>query len=320
MSDTSAAATAGNVATEASTSPEAVSEEILPEELAELEASNAEPTKQEQKAIEKAMKKFKLKVDGKEEDFEIDLSDEKEIAKHLQLSRAASKRMQEAAELRKQTDAMRGDIEELLLTLRNDPLKILQDPAIGHDVKKLALQVLEQEEQEASKSPEQKEKERLQLELESAQKKLKEAEEKRQQEEFQRLQQQAEREIEADIISAIEKSDLPKTEIAVKRMAEAMLVAMQNGIDVNAYDVVPIVRKQMLKDLRQLAGILPEDMLEEILGNDKVASLRKRHLRKIKEKQQVTPSEIKQTTAQRLEQKEVSKVKARDFFKKLGSS
>jgi len=215
---------------------------------------------------------------------------------------------------------MRGDIEELLFTLKNDPLKILQDPAIGHDVKKLALQVLEQEDAEAAKSPEQKEKERLQKELEAVQKKLKETEDQKKQEEFQRLQQQAEREIETDIISAIEKSDLPKTEIAVKRMAEAMLIAMQNGIEVSAYDVVPIVKKQLMKDLRQLAGILPEDMLEEILGNDKVAALRKRHLKKLKEKQQVSSNDIKQTTAQKTEQKELSKLKAKDFFKKLGSS
>lgn len=318
MSDTSAAP---EISTEAPAA-DVSADEALPEEIAELEAeaaAQAAPvTKAEQKA---AIKKLKLKLDGKEEDFEIDLNDEKELIKQFQLAKMGQRKMQEAAELRKQTESMRGDIEELLYTLKNDPLKILQDPAIGHDVKRLALQVLEQEEQEASKSPEQKDKERLQQELEAAQKKLKEAEEKRQQEEFTRLQQQAEREIETDIMSAIQKSDLPKTEIAVKRMAEAMLVAMQHNIDVSAYDVVPIVRKQLLKDLRQLAGILPEEMLEEILGEDKVSSLRKRYLKKAKEKQQVNSSAIKPTTAQSpVDRSAADKLKARDFFKKLGSN
>ena len=68
-------------------------------------------------------KKFKIKVDGNEEEMELDLNDEASLVRHLQMSKAASKRMNEAALTRKQA-------ADFINALQNDPMRVLSDPRI----------------------------------------------------------------------------------------------------------------------------------------------------------------------------------------------
>lgn len=100
-------------------------------------------------------KKFNLKVDGKDEQLELDLANEEELKKHLQMSRAAQKRMQQFSEYEK-------GVKGLFETLKNDPLKVLSDPRLGiPDAvrKKLAESIINNEIEEMQKSPEQRKRE-----------------------------------------------------------------------------------------------------------------------------------------------------------------
>ena len=82
-----------------------VSQDVSPavaQEGQPISDSSEVPSKEELKQEVKAqIKKLKIKVDGKELERELDLSNEAELIKMLQMSEMSGKRAQEAAELRK---------------------------------------------------------------------------------------------------------------------------------------------------------------------------------------------------------------------------
>src|SRR5439155_16062490 len=108
-------------------------------EKGQFEAKNpAQPHQQnqsadamKQEAAAKALaRKLKLKVDGREEELP-----EEEVVKWAQMGRAAQKRFQEASEKRKQA-------EDFIRMLKEDPISVLSNPAIGVDFRKLAEEYL----------------------------------------------------------------------------------------------------------------------------------------------------------------------------------
>lgn len=302
-------------ATTGAAAPAAVTPDTAADTSNETEISEADEAAAAAAAKPAAPAREKIKVDGKE----LELTPE-ELRKYASLGAAGQKRMEEAAQVRKENDSIKKDIASFFEMLRNDPLAILNDPNLGVDVKKLAERVINDEVERAKKSPEQLEKERLTKELEDAHKKIKTAEDGRKKEEFERLQNEQATQIERDINEAIDSNQLPKSPYVVRKMADLMLLATQQGIDLSAKDVVPIARKQMMEELRGMTGILPEDILEEILGNEKVANLRKRYINKVKAVK--NSSDIKATAAGAKpgpKSQDKPKVAAKDFFKKLGS-
>lgn len=258
---------------------------------AQAKAVDADPTltKTEKQEIKKRLKSLKLKVDGKEFNeelpFEID-DDPKAIeymTKHLQMSKMGSKRAQDYSKLEK-------DVQDFVERLRKNPAEVLSDPSIGIDIKQLAAKVIENEIENAKKSPEQLEKEKLELEL----KKIKDEREKEkkdsQAKELERLQQQEYERYDVLLTQALETSDLPKSPYIVKKMAEYMIMGIQEGIDVTPNDVVPLVREEMQNDLREMFAIMPEDVIEQIIGKDVISRIRKKNLAKAKQAPQTVNS------------------------------
>ncbi len=292
---------------------EASQDEVAEEaELADLEAqAAAAPSKAEKKAIEKQLKKFKLKIDGKDEDFEIDLNNEEELKKHLQMSKASAKRMSESAELRKSA-------EQFIEMLRTNPRKVLADPNIGVDMKKMVQEYLDEEIERSSKSPEQLEKEKLQAELETLREKYKKDEEDRKSNEFKRLQAEQEEKIQTNIEAALNSGNLPKSPYTVKKMAEMMMLALENNIDLEPKDLVPLLKKQMNSDIKDLFSASSDDVLEELVGKDNISRLRKRTIAKVKQSQVAqTASSVKPTgtTSKNQEENKSPKISMRDFLR-----
>jgi hypothetical protein len=263
---------------------------------------------------------FRVKIDGKE----VDLT-ETELKKYASLGKSAQKRMEEAAIIRKENEAIKKDIETFFNMLRNDPLSILSDESLGLNKQKIAEMIMNEEIERAKKSPEQLEKEKLQKELEAAQRKIKEAEEGKKREEWERLQNEAAASIERDIMEALDTKELPKSPYVINRMINMLHLAAQNRINLSAKDVLPIVKKQIMDDFKGLSGLLPEEQLEAILGDDKVKALRRRYLQKVKAQQAQTASvkDVKSTggdvKSQTSDKKGKQPLNARDFFKKIGS-
>lgn len=302
-------------ATEASSTPAETQESQEQEGNESSTEAQAAPaiddlSKSEQKEIVKQLKKFKLKVDGKEIEEEIDLSDEEGLTKRFQLGKAAQKRMQEATELKKAA-------EEFIDMLRTNPRRVLSDPNISVDLKKLAQEIINEEIENASKSPEQLEKEKLQKELEELREKYKKDEEERKKNSFERLQAEQEEKIQNDIEGALKTSNLPKTPYTVRKMAEMMMLALQNNIDLSPKDLVPLLRKQMSTDIKDLFSASGDEVLEELLGKDNISRLRKRTVAKVKEQQVAqTANSVKQTgTEGKSEKKEPQRMSIKDFLK-----
>ncbi len=291
-------------------------EGLTPEEEAELAAEESKNTESEKEGEEstesEASSKFKVKIDGKE----VELTED-ELKQYASLGKAAQTRMQEAAEVRKQHEKLQNDVNTLMEILQSDPARILND--LGVDPHKFAEEMINKKIEEEAKSPEQKEKEKLMKDLEDAQSKIKEAEEQRKKEEQERLTTEAASKIEKEINDAIEANDAPKDPAFIRKVADLLLIATSQNIDIDVKDVIPIAKKQFVEQYRALAKILPEETLEEILGDEKVSSLRKRYLKKLK-KTPPTVKDIKSTgTEKRETEEEKTPIKSKDFFSKLGT-
>lgn len=261
-------------------------------------------------------KQYKVKVDGREESVDLDLSNDEELIKHLQMSKVANKRMQSEAEIRK-------GVQELLDTLRTNPLKVLTDPRLNipdEARKKLAEALMNEELQEMSKTPEQREKEKLQKEYERLKQQVEIEKQAREAAEFRALQEQQAVSLDSEISSAIESSGLPKNARTVRYFAEAMAFALQNGIDLSAKDLAPYVKKQALSEFKEMISSLPDDDFESWVGKDKLSSIRKKNLAKAKAAA-ATPSGIKETGADAIKKDEtpVKKMSTKEFLKSLGS-
>lgn len=292
------------------TTPEAQVEQT-PEQTQEAAPATpqvATPTAKEQKALEKQLKKFKVKIDGKEEDMEVDLNDEASLQKHLQMSRASQKRMQEAQELRKSA-------EEFINLLRTNPRKVLSDPNINVDLKKLAQEYIDEQISNAQKTPEQLEKEKIQKEFEELKDRVKKEEETRKQREFERLTREHEEKIQVSIESALKTSDLPKTPYTVRKMAEMMMLALQNNVDLSPQDLAPIIRKQMQTDIKELFGAASDDVLEELVGKERISAIRRKKVAAVKQQQVAqTASSVKPVASKTPEKKEAEKINLKKWL------
>jgi hypothetical protein len=271
--------------------------------------------KKEDKAAKaaSAKKKFKLKVDGKEEDFEFDPTNEEELIKQLQLSRVGHKRMQSEAELRK-------GIDELVTLLRTDPLKVIADPRLNipdETRKKMAQAIIDNEIEELSKTPEQKEKERLQKDYERLKQEVENEKKAREQAEMAKLTQEQRQSLDTEISDAIESSGLPKNARTVRYMAEALSFCLQNNLDLNAKDLVPFIKKQTLTEFKEMISALPDDEFESWLGKDQISRLRKRSI--ARRNAAVDPATaIKPTGSEAPKQEQAPRVSMKAFFGSLG--
>lgn len=240
------------------------------------ESSEESSAKPEVKAAPTSLKKkLKLKFDGKEEDLEFDPNDDDYLTKQFQLAKMGHKSAQELATIRKQVD-------EFVRELKKNPRKVLSDPNIGIDIKELAAQVIEEEIENSRKSPEQLEYERAQHELKA----LKEEREKEKAEfnkkELERIQNQEYERYDMLMTQALEKSDLPKSPYIIKKMADYMLLGLENNVDVSPTDIIPLVREEMQNDLKEMFSVMPDEVVEAIVGKDVINRIRKKNIAKAK--------------------------------------
>lgn len=173
-------------------------------------------------------------------------------------------------------------MQQFFSDLRKDPRKVLSDPNVGVDLKKIAVQLIEEEIENSKKSPDQLEREKLQKELQSIKEEREREKEDFNTRELARLEQQEYERYDNLITQAIDKTDLPKSPYIVKKMADYMLLGLQNNIDVAPEDVLPLVREEMQNDLRDMFAVMPEEVIESIVGKDVINRIRKKNLQKAK--------------------------------------
>lgn len=254
------------------------SESETSEQLEAVE-SNPNLTAKEKAQEIKKIKKLQLKIDGQEfeEELPFELEDDPKkiewLKRNLQFSKVAQKRMQEQKQLQ-------DEVSQFINELRTNPRKVLADKSLGVDLHQIAKEILEEEIQNSQKSPEQLEREKIENEL----KMLKEEREReKSQREKEIAQAKYEQEVERydmKITKALEASTLPKSPYTVKKIAEYLSLAIENGINADPEDVLPLVQAEIQDDIKQMFGVMPEDVIEKIIGKDVLTKVRKKNLAK----------------------------------------
>lgn len=223
-------------------------------------------------AAEERRLRLKLKVDGAEEDWE---GSEADVARELQLSRAARKRMQEAAEYRKQAT-------EFMERVRKDPVSALKDPSIGVDVKELVKkQLIKEYEDEQLKAQDPRE-----FELREAKAKLEAYEQERKQaeeawhKEQERLKQEeldtkVRGQLEQQFIAAMEKSNLPKNAYGLAEMAKVAQISFAKGLDLTPDEMAREAEERMDGNAKRYLGALKGEQLVAKLGPDVVKEVQR---------------------------------------------
>lgn len=252
------------------------------------------------------LKKYKLKIDNKEEDFDFDPSNEAELTKHLQLSKVAQKRMNEKAQLEK-------GLAEFVKVLKSDPRKVLTHPDIGVDLKEFAKAIIADQLAEEAKSPEQREKEALLARVQKMEEEKKRDTEAAQAREFKMLQDSEENRITGEIKSAISTVGLPYSERAIKHMADYMSIALKENVPLTAQDVAPLVKQKMIQEYKEMLMSSPDELLEEFIDKDINTRLQKRRMSKAK-LPAPSASAVKNTGEKAKEKQPVKSQTIRDFF------
>lgn len=267
--------------------------------IADPNASKA----QKSQAIKK-LNALKIKVDGQEYEerlpFEIDENNKEAIdymRKQLQFSKVSQKRMGEKAQLE-------NEVRDFLEQLKSNPKKLLSNPTFGVDLKKLAAQMIEEEIANSAKSPEQ-------LKAEQLEQELKDIKEQREQEKKERESRDAERLTEMEyerydtlMTQALDKSDLPKSPYVVKKMADYMLMGLKEGLDITPQDVLPLVREEILEDIRQMSQAMPLETIEKLFGGDILSKIRKKNVSRAKSQPQTPQAKLPDVGATPAEKKD----------------
>lgn len=250
--------------------------------------AQAEATHAAVKSEAKRIRELKLKVHGQEytEELPFEIEEDPEVVeyltKQLQLSKAAQRAMQEKSTFEKQVGQFFQDMKS------NTKAKLIE---LGIDPKEFAAQVIEEEIKKAQMSPEQLKQMELEQELARLREEAKAKEEEFNQRELERVRAVEFEKIDTQMTQALDRSDLPRKPYVVRKMAEYMLIGANNGIDLSPEDVLPLVRQDLLGDLQEVIGSLPEDKAEEFIGKEVLNRFRKKNLAKAK--QGTTPASVK---------------------------
>lgn len=271
---TAPAAPTQDTSQQSSTSATPVSADQAAQTLANPNATPA----QKVQAVKK-LKSLSIKVDGQDYNevlpFELDdtPANREYMTKQLQLSKVAHKRMGEKSQLE-------SNVNAFLDMFTKNPRQALKQFNI--DEKALAASIIEEEIANSQKSPELLAKEALEAELRA----LKEEREKEKkgydERERERLTEQEYIRYDTLMSAAIEKSDLPKSPYVVKKMTDYMILGVQNNLDFSPEDVLPLVREEILDDIRQMSQAMPIETLEKLFGGDILSKIRKNNVKKVK--------------------------------------
>lgn len=237
------------------------------------------PTQSTAEKVEAAKRKYKLKVDGAEQ--ELELGDD-EVSVRLQKAMAAEKRMQEAAELRKKA-------QSLFDTLKKDPKSALKD--LGVDIRKQIEDELIAEYQ-AQQLPEH---ERAIMDAKKEAEKYKSEVEAFKAEQQRVVQEQLEarvaQETEAEFLSALERSSLPKNRHTLRMMAEVAMDNLEHGIELTADQLASEVADRAKGLNRNIVTGLKGDQLISYLGEDVVKEILRHSVEKARGAKPFTPPE-----------------------------
>ncbi len=276
-----------------------VSPKSVPQSTEGSEAATSGDQDTPETPAEKRARRLKLKIDGQEEEFDVDAASDEDLALQLQMGRAARKRMQEAAEERKKAQTVQEKFQEILALGKEDPAGILEG-LFGVNPHQWAEQLLLQKYQE-EQMPEA-DRKALHLERQLAQrdaelkkiaderaaqeKAVKDAEAKTLQEKYEREQFEA---FDKEYAAALSKHSLPKTKETAWLMAQVGKVNLEHGVELSADQMANEVKKRFTAIHQGVVGQLDGAQLLDVLGQDVVRKVLKASLEKVGKKAPSSP-------------------------------
>lgn len=237
---------------------------------------------------EKKARIHRIKVDGVEEDLDLDKLTDEDHVKNAQWAKAARRRMQEAAETKKSFQAI---VEQM----KKDPFSLskLHPEFKDLDLRKAAEDRLVQEFQESQMDEPTRRANQLQRELEAERARTAEFENQQKTVKQQQLEERVFQETQRDFISALEASDLPKTKETLFQMAQVAQIAFENGLELSPRQIADEVKKKQAAMHQQLTRGLTGEKLINHLGPEVVRAVLQYSLDKAKGRLPGTPGATK---------------------------
>lgn len=213
---------------------------------------------------------FELKVDGQTLKLTKD-----ELVTRAQKAIAAEKRMQSAAKERQ--DALR-----LIELAKQDPFALIKHLNPDLNEKDLLSRRMAALMEEELLSPQEKQQREDMRELQRLRNEKKTLEESRQQEELNKQAIEAQKVLDVEIAQAIQEAGLPRTKAAVKRVAEYLLEAIENGLDIPTSKIAQQVKKDLQEEAMELLNQSDEETFASLLGKDLLTKAQKASIKQIK--------------------------------------
>lgn len=266
---------------------ENIGESAISTESSDIENFEGEETiPSEIPAVEKKrINSLKIKFNNKEYEeklpFEIDEEHAEWMKNQIQKAKLSASKSEQYANLEKDSNLLKQDIQAFFQELKSNPKKALQNPLVGIDIKMLAAEILEEELAEQEKSPDQRERDKLQARL--AQLEEERAKEKADAEnaKYQATLESAYARYDQALESSLSKNpDLPQTPYIVEKMTKYMAYMVEEGYEPDMDLITNQVRDEMNNDIKHLLNIMPADQVEKILGKEVLGKLRKNRLAK----------------------------------------
>lgn len=297
MSDTAPAPQAAPAPTDSA--PKA---EVKPADAVEKDGKPTEPAPPKEPP-----RRHKVKVD--DQDLEVD---EDELRRGYTHARAASKKMEEASKTRKEA-------EQFLERFLEDPLSILDNPNVAQKLKKPLRQMMEERlalELRREIDPEgwnkEQEQQTLQQKAKAYEDWQKQQAEAAQNEQMSKLEQHYAQEYDSKLKAVLDTAGLPKTTNVVRRAAQLMQVAIQNGYEPDLSMVVDQVREEYQGDTKSLYTHLTGEQLIQHFGEEIANKIRKADLARLRKP--AAQSETTKEAVQRAPKASKEKLNPREFF------
>jgi len=237
------------------------------EEPVEEEKEESEPEPEPEK--EKELEKWTLKVDG--EEIEFDPGNEEKTKEWVQKGMAAQKTWQEAGKIRQQAN-------QFMENFKNNPRQILENPALGIDVVKMAEDILYEKIEEETMSDSEK---RMRAELKELRAKEHQKQLEEQQEEA-RAAKERQTQTLNEIKEVLGASGLPVSQDNINTTVKYMKEAIAAGIGhVNPQTVMEYVKRDFQGQQKQFISSMQIEQLVEFLGKDVVDQIRQHNVQQV---------------------------------------
>lgn len=232
---------------------------------------------QEDAPKEPAPKIWKLKVNGK--DVEFDASNEERIKAEVQKGIAAQEKFQQAATIQKQA-------EQFIKLLQTNPEAVLSNPALGVNLREFAENYLYKQIQQERMTPEEKEAQKEQAriakemeELEQYRNRDKEQKQQQEQERLESLKENYRQEYAQKFMAALQKVDVPEEARgwAAGRMAEYMKSAIKQKMDVTPDQIAEVVKQELITLTRTAVKSAKGQQVLDLIG-DSAEEVRKHYV------------------------------------------